>query len=192
MPNCPECHEPCVNGEIVCPHCSADLDEPKTLEKVPKTQLLPVVGVEEGLVHVEPTIALHVIGIDETEFPQGALVAVIPIGRLEVPVRIGRRDLNKSPPIRPELDLSDLLGQIQPGVRPIVSRLHAALQLHAKRPAIKALVDHLNGTTWVRHTGSHRLSPVPPNGVRRLEDRDVILLGHPHGRHVSLRVILNP
>ena len=179
MPNCPECHEPFVHGQIICSHCGADLDEPPTIEE---TKYLPVLGVQQGLVLTGPKITLHVIGIDEMTFPEGAYLAVIPVAKLEVPVSIGRRDLKQNPPIRPELDLSDLLAQIQPGIRPIISRLHAALQLDVGGPAIKALVDHRTGTTWVRHTRSDRFSPVPPNRVRRLEDRDVILLGDPRGR----------
>jgi hypothetical protein len=186
MPSCPECHEPFVHGQIICSHCWADLDEPKTLEK---TQYLPVLGVQQGLVHVEPTITLHVIEVDKTSFLEGTFVAVLPIGRLEVPVRIGRMDLSQRPPIVPELDLGSMLTDVQPGLRPVVSRLHAALQLDKGRPAIKALVD--TGTIWTRHTGRDRLSPVPPNEVRPLEDRDVILLGYPRSRHVTLRVVFS-
>lgn len=75
-------------------------------------------------------------------------------------------------------------------IKPIVSRLHAALQLDAGRPAIKALTGP-NGTTWTRHSGDDRWSPVPPNTVRLLENRDAIVLGHPRGRRVSLRVVFS-
>lgn len=183
MPNCPACNGTYTHGEILCPHCWAGMDEPKT-------QYLPVLGVEVGLIHIGSTISLHVIWVDDTEFPEGAIVAVIPISRLEVPVRIGRRDFTKNPPIRPEFDLGAVLTALQPGVRPVISRLHAALQLEAGRPAIKALIgDHR--TTWIRHTNDGRISPLPPNAIRHLEHRDTIVLGHPKGRRVSLRVIIS-
>lgn len=190
MPNCHDCHETYINGEIICPHCGTDLDAHAMPQKAPQAQYLSVVGVDVGLFNVQPTITLHVIEIDDTQLPEGTFVAQIPIARLELPVRIGRRDLTKNPPISPELALDGLLNVMQPGVRPVISRLHAALQLDAERPAIKALVDYQN-TTWVRHSGSDRISPIPPNTVRPLEDRDVIILGSPKDRHVSLRVVLS-
>lgn len=190
MHNCPDCHEACVHGQIICPHCGVDLDEPKTLEETPDTQFLPVLGVEQGLTHVGPSISLHVIEVDDQRLSEDSIVAMIPLSRLKIPVRIGRSDTTQQVPILPELDLGRILKILQPDLRSVVSRLHAALQLDQGRPAIKALVD-LSGTTWVRNTGSEHISPVPPNTVRHLQDRDTIVLGHPKGRHVSLRVVLS-
>ena len=191
MPTCPNCHGTYTAGEILCPNCGADLDGPVAEAQPPKMQFLQVVVVQQDLVHDGPTITLHVIEIDNLSFPEGEIVAVVPIARLEVPVRIGRKDLEQSPPIHPELDLGTVLADRQPGLTPIVSRLHAALQLDGEdRPVMKALIDR-DGTTWIRHSKDDRMSPVPPNTVRPLEHRDVVVLGYPKWRHVSLRVVFS-
>lgn len=156
---------------------------------MPESRHLLVLGVEQRLVHIDPTIALHVIEVDNMLFPEGAMVAVIPIERLEVPVRIGRTDLNQVPAIIPELNLGGILADLQPGTRPVVSRLHVALQLRNELPVFKPLVE--GNMTWVRHTGDEQISPVPPNTLRLLGHLDVIVLGHPKSRHVSLRVVLS-
>ena len=188
MPTCTECSESYVHGQIICSSCGADLDDPAVEE--PKAHQLLVIGVKEGLVHVGPTITLHVIEVDNMTFPEGAYVAVIPIAKLEVPVRIGRLDRNQSPRIYPELELGELLADLQPGLGSVVSRLHAALQLEEGRPVLKHLVDHWS-TTWVRHSGDARIWPVPLNTPRRIENRDCLILGNPRGRHVTLRVVLS-
>ncbi|MCR4313945.1 MAG: hypothetical protein NUV84_01720 [Candidatus Uhrbacteria bacterium] len=157
---------------------------------MPETQHLLVLGVEQGLVHFDPTISLHVIEVDDMLFQEGTVFGTIPIQRLKIPVRIGRTDLNQDPAILPELNLGGILANLQPGIKPVVSRLHAALQLKDGRPVLKPLVDH-DRTTWVRHTGDKRLVAIPPNTERLLEHRDTIVLGHPKSRHVSLRVIFS-
>ncbi|TAL51269.1 hypothetical protein EPN81_00355 [Patescibacteria group bacterium] len=189
MPTCKKCSGSYVHGQIICPNCAEDLDEPLALES-PPAQLLPVAGVYEGVVHIGRTITLNVIEIDDRTFPEGRYFAIIPVQRLQVPVRIGRMDLSQFPHILPEFNLGGLLANLQPGLRPVVSRLHATLQLEREAPVVKPLVDH-SAATWVRHTGSDRFSPIPPNTLRRLEDRDCIVLGHPKGRHVTLRVVFS-
>lgn len=193
MPECPHCREPYVHGMILCPHCGQDLDEPITLTDTPAvTCLLPVVGVCQLPAYEEPTIILHVIHVYGDTFAEGDVHTVaIPIKRLEVPVRIGRADARQSPPILPEIDLTDLLESHQHNAEPhCVSRLHAALQLEDGLPAIKPLVEH-STSTWVRHTRVSSVLAIVRHQPWRLQHRDVIILGSPHGRRVELRVVLS-
>ncbi|MBI4435200.1 FHA domain-containing protein [Candidatus Uhrbacteria bacterium] len=188
MPTCPACSASCVHGSLVCPRCGEDLDAAAVAENVPVTRALMVVGVGPERVYTVPKIDLHLIMVEERVFPEHAIVATMPIRRLEVPVRIGRNDLSKSPPILPELDLGQILAELLPGKRPVVSRLHAALQLKDGRPVIKHLVASQN-STWIQR--GKRLSAVPINAQRELEHRDTLILGDPLGRYVALRVILS-
>ena len=188
MTTCPGCEQLYPNGQIICPNCGVNLDDPAV--EGPKAHQLLVIGVRRGLVHVGPTITLHVIEVDDMKIVEGTYVAAIPIERLRKPVRIGRLDLNQCPQVYPELELGELLANLQPSLRPVVSRLHAVLQLDEGPPALKPLVDHSN-STWVRHSGRATISPVPVNTLRRLEHRDCIILGNPRSRHVTLRVVLS-
>lgn len=193
MPRCPNCNDPYIYGEVLCRGCGEDLDEPITLKEVPPvmSQQLPVAGVSPLPISTEATIALHVIHVDGVDFVEGSFVAVIPLSRLAVPIRIGRADRRQNPPIMPEIDLTDLVESRRRNAEPrLISRLHAALQLEGGVPAIKPLVEHSH-STWVRHTRSSSVLALVRNRPWRLHNRDVIILGSPHGRRVELRVVLS-
>lgn len=193
MPRCRSCHKPYVNGSILCPHCEADLDEPITMKDSTRLGVLriPVQGVPQEIAIDQPTITLHVIEVDGTTFQEGQISATIPIKRLEVPVRIGRADLRQSPPIVPELDLTEVLNDFsRPVELQFISRLHAAIQLERGCPMLKRLVPH-SRSTWVRHSRDGRNEPLAFNERRVLTHRDIITLGTPSGRCVKLRVVLS-
>ncbi len=191
MSTCPSCRESCVNGSILCLHCGADLDEPITLKDPSRLEAryLPVQGVPQDVVLDEPTITLHVIEVDGTRFSEGQRSSrPIPLRCLEVPVRIGRRDLTKSPPIVPEIDLTEILKEcMRRGNSQFVSRLHAALQLEDGRVMLKPVVPH-SRSTRVRHTGRSDYVTIPESQRYPLQDRDVIVLGYPDAGCVQLRV----
>jgi len=190
MPTCQGCGHTYVSGEPICSECGDDIDLPCASSPV-LPRALAVAGVEHGLVYEVPTIAFHVIEIQGTCFNEGVISVQMPLSRLEVPIRVGRRDTQKFPPIHPELDLSDLLSDYGKQGRSPISRLHCAIQLQDGQPAVKHLVAH-STSTWIRHTRSTRLLPVPTNGIRQLMERDVIVLGLTKGERVHIRIRLNP
>jgi hypothetical protein len=132
---------------------------------------------------------LHVTHVDGTDFEEGEWVGQVPRESLAIPVRIGRRDMNQQPYIRPELDLSDLLCRYSSDGAFVISRMHAVLELNAAGKVTLRPVSRQMPNTFVRRTGSCSYIQVSALTPLELHDRDVILLGSPQGRHVKMRVV---
>lgn len=194
MPVCTQCGTPFVYGSILCSHCGADLDDLVSQDDTktdPATTWLPVLGVPLVAQPHVWTLELHVIDVLGVAYEEGVYVARIPLSRLKQPVRLGRRDLDQCPPIRPELDLTDLLDAHRPlAEAPMISRLHAALQIEGGEVMLKNLVTHSEGRTWIRRSGSPEAHALGPNERRALAHRDVITVGQWSRMRVQLRVRL--
>ena len=99
------------------------------------------------------------------------------------PARIGRRDEDKRISIRPEVDLTDVVGE-----NPPLSRLQASL--HWENGVLK--LNAVSGTvgTWIRQSGAKRRKRVAPHTAIEVKHKDEFLFGVARAKNIRGRILI--
>lgn len=183
MITCPDCRKPLPNGTIICPDDGADLE----LGVVVSPEVLP----RSLMRRPPPPESTLEITIEDFNFTLAARPTFsFPLGEVgDPPLRIGRRDLNSSPPINPEVDLTSWLGDDPDPT--LISRIQCVIERRGDQLVLRTMSDRV--PTYHRRTSEPRARPLSMDEYVELHDYDMIYLNHPRGHHVCLRIrILHP
>lgn len=194
MITCPQCKSSFTNGTIVCPNDGADL-EPIVMNKVEAPE-------SEALVLNEPREPILEITVEDHELYGTFRFPLKMVG--DPPLRIGRRDPTTSPPIHPEVDLTDWL-QRDKGMtfefplgetrsrnaialmsRPSLSRIQCVIERQDDKFVLRTMSDRV--PTYHRRTGQPKARPLSQDEYVVLDDYDLIYLNNPQRNHLRLRI----